>query len=149
MAYIPKLPNSKQITNFSKNQTFFLPKISALFKFNNKWSSRIGGGLGYKIPTIFTEQTEAMQYKYVKELKNVTAEKSIGGTADVNYKTSITNDFIFSINQLFFATQINKPLVLNYDAFTNTYSFSNQLKPFTTSGFETNLKFIYKAAFAK
>jgi iron complex outermembrane receptor protein/outer membrane receptor for ferrienterochelin and colicins len=30
--------------NFSKNQMFVLPKISALFKFNNKWSSRIGGG---------------------------------------------------------------------------------------------------------
>ena len=130
--------------NFSKNQTFFLPRVSALFKITDKVTRRIGGGLGYKLPTIFTEQTEAIQYKYVKELKNVTAEKSIGGTADVNYKTSITNDFIFSINQLFFATQINKPLVLNYDAFTNTYSFSNQLKPFTTSGFETNLKFIYK-----
>ncbi|HEY6142869.1 MAG TPA: TonB-dependent receptor, partial [Flavobacterium sp.] len=48
--------------NFSKNQSFLLPKISALFLINHKWSSRIGGGLGYKIPTIFTEETEENQY---------------------------------------------------------------------------------------
>jgi outer membrane receptor for ferrienterochelin and colicins len=133
-----------QNTFFSKNQTLVLPRVSALFKISDKITSRIGGGLGYKLPTIFTEQTEAMQYKYLRELQNVTAEKSIGGTADVNYKTSITNNFIFSINQLFFATQINKPLVLSYDAFSNIYFFSNQLKPVTTTGFETNVKFIYK-----
>jgi outer membrane receptor for ferrienterochelin and colicins len=63
--------------------------VSALFKISNKLSSRIGGGLGYKIPTIFTEQTESMQYQKVLPLNNVNAEKSIGGTVDINYKTNI------------------------------------------------------------
>lgn len=78
-----------------------MPKFSALFKFNNKWSSRIGGGLGYKIPTIFTEQTETNQYQNVLSLNNVEAEKSIGGTTDVNFKTNLSDDFVFSINQMF------------------------------------------------
>jgi iron complex outermembrane receptor protein/outer membrane receptor for ferrienterochelin and colicins len=129
-------------SNFSKNQTFFLPKISALFKFNNKWSSRIGGGLGYKIPTIFTEQTETNQYQNVLSLNNVEAEKSIGGTTDVNFKTNISEDFVFSINQMFFLTQINKPLILQNSG-TNTF-FINANKPLISNGFETNLKFIYK-----
>ena len=129
-------------SNFSKNQTFFLPKISALFKFNNKWSSRIGGGLGYKIPTIFTEQTETNQYQNVLSLNNVEAEKSIGGTTDVNFKTNISEDFVFSINQMFFLTQINKPLILQNSG-TNTF-FINANKPVISNGFETNLKFIYK-----
>ena len=30
------------------------------------------------------------------------AEKSAGGTADINFKTKITADFAFSINQVFF-----------------------------------------------
>lgn len=128
--------------NFSKNQTFFLPKISALFKFNQKWSSRIGGGLGYKIPTIFTEQTETNQYQNVLALNHVEAEKSVGGTTDINFKTHITDDFVFSINQMFFATQINKPLImetLGADSF-----FVNASKPVVSTGFETNVKFIFK-----
>ncbi|WP_456315472.1 TonB-dependent receptor [Pseudomonas shirazensis] len=131
--------------NFSKNQTFFLPKISALFKINSQWSSRIGGGLGYKIPTVFTEQTETMQYQNVQALQNVTAEKSIGGTADINYKTNIFSDLKFSMNQMFFITQINKPLVLQNEV---DYSFFvNASDPVLSQGFETNLKFIYKDDF--
>lgn len=129
--------------NYKKNQTFALPRISALFKFSEKISSRIGGGLGYKIPTIFTEQTETMQYRNVLPLNNVQAEKSIGGTADINYKTNITPHLLFSINQMFFYTGINKPLVLTADILGN-YAFSNASKSITSSGFETNLKFIYK-----
>ena len=128
--------------NFSKNQIFALPKISALFKFNNKWSSRIGGGLGYKIPTIFTEQTETNQYQNVLALNNVKAERSIGGTTDINFKTNLSDDFVFSINQMFFATQINKPLILQNSG-VNTL-FINADKPVISNGFETNIKFIFK-----
>ena len=131
--------------NFSKNQTFFLPRVSALFKFDNNWSSRIGGGLGYKTPTIFTEQTETIQYQNVLALNNVTAEKSIGATADVNFRTNIIEALSVSINQMFFATQINKPLVLQ-NLGLNTY-FVNATKPVITNGFETNVKFIYKENF--
>ena len=42
-----------------------LPRISALFKINQKLTSRIGGGLGYKTPTVFTEESEMMQYRNV------------------------------------------------------------------------------------
>ncbi len=130
-------------TGYSKNQTFILPRFSALFKISNQISSRIGGGLGYKSPTVFTEETERLQYQNLRALNNVQAEKSVGGTADINFKTKITGDLAFSINQLFFYTRINKPLVLNTDAFGN-YSFSNSSANITSSGFETNLKFIYK-----
>ncbi|RKS02978.1 TonB-dependent siderophore receptor [Flavobacterium sp. 102] len=128
--------------NFSKNQTFILPKVSALFKFNSKWSSRIGGGLGYKIPTIFTEQTETIQYQNVEALNNVKSEKSIGGTTDVNFRTNISEDFVFSINQMLFLTQINKPLILQNNG--SSISFINAEKPIVSNGFETNVKFIFK-----
>ncbi|MCH5597821.1 TonB-dependent receptor plug domain-containing protein [Niabella ginsengisoli] len=129
--------------NFNKSQTFLLPRISALFKFSNKLSSRIGGGLGYKIPTIFTERTEGMQYQNLWALDNVTAEKSIGATADVNYKTKMGEDFSLSFNQMFFLTNINKPLVLEQLS-EGSYSFANAGKPITSRGFETNLKLIFK-----
>jgi outer membrane receptor for ferrienterochelin and colicins len=147
-----KLENGLRIDNvnysnpgFSKTQTFVLPKVSALFKFNNNWSSRIGGGLGYKIPTIFTEQTETVQYQNVLALNHVTAEKSYGGTADVNFKANVAEDLSMSINQMFFLTQINKPLVLQNNG-ADLY-FVNAARPVTSKGFETNLKFIYKEDF--
>jgi len=129
--------------NYDKNQTFVLPRISTLFKFSDKITSRIGGGLGYKIPTVFTEQTESMQYQNVLSLTNVKAEQSIGGTADINYRTTLFDDISFSINQMFFYTSIDKPLVLQSDISGN-YFFTNALKPIISNGFETNLKFIYK-----
>ena len=129
--------------NYSKSQSFILPRISALFKLSNKISSRIGGGLGYKIPTIFTEQTESIQYRHVAALNDVTSEKSIGFTADINLKTKLGTDLSISINQLFFFTSIHNPLVLQTNLAGNYY-FSNASKNTYSKGFETNLKFIYK-----
>ncbi|RZJ55765.1 MAG: TonB-dependent receptor [Flavobacterium sp.] len=131
--------------NFSKNQTFILPKLSALFKIDSQWSSRVGAGLGYKIPTVFTEQTETVQYQNVQALQNVKAERSIGATADINYRGQIWPDLKFSVNQMFFITEINKPLVLQTNA--DNLFFANAEDPVLSRGFETNLKFIYKEDF--
>jgi outer membrane receptor for ferrienterochelin and colicins len=129
--------------NYNKNQTFVLPRVSTLFKLSDKITSRIGGGLGYKIPTIFTEQTESMQYQNVLSLANVKAEQSIGGTADINYRTNLFGDLLFSVNHMFFYTSISTPLVLQ-SPISGNYFFTNATKPIVSNGFETNLKFIYK-----
>jgi outer membrane receptor for ferrienterochelin and colicins len=131
---------------YSKTENFFLPRISVLYKFNNKWSSRIGAGLGYKTPTIFTELTETIQYQNVLPLNNVTSEKSIGGTADVNYKTKLGEHLNFSANQMFFYTSINNASELQQNN-TSEYFFANGNKAIQSVGFETNLKFIYKGNF--
>ena len=103
----------------------------------------MGAGMGYKIPTIFTEQTESIQYRNVSALNNVNPEKSFGGTADINFKTSLMEGLSFSINQLFFYTRINKPLVLETGLSGDMY-FVNARKPVISNGFETNIKFIFK-----
>src|SRR5688500_15257766 len=46
--------------------TVFLPRIAALFKITPQLTSRLGGGLGYKTPTMFTEETERIQYRSVE-----------------------------------------------------------------------------------
>jgi len=131
---------------YENNEVFVLPRISALFKFNNNWSSRIGGGLGYKTPTIFTEQTETFQYQNLAPLNNVTSEKSHGLTADVNYKSSFGEHFNFSLNQMFFYTRIKNSSILQVNNF-GEYSFVNTSAPVTSQGFETNAKLIYKEYF--
>lgn len=130
-------------TIYSDEELFLLPRLSVLFKINDKLSSRLTGGMGYKAPTIFTEQTETIQYKNVAPISDCRSEKSSGVTADINYKTGNSNQLSFSINQLFFYTSIRKPLLLNQAPSQNWY-FSNAKKPVNSTGFETNLKFIYK-----
>ena len=74
---------------YSNTEFFFLPRVSLLVKYNAELSSRIGAGIGYKTPTLFTERTETIQYRNVAQINNVKSEKSYGGTADINYKTNL------------------------------------------------------------
>jgi len=131
---------------YSKTDFLVLPRVSMLYKFNDKWSSRIGGGLGYKTPTLFTEQTETFQYQNLSPLKGVASERSYGGTADVNYKTLIGEDWVISINQMFFYTRISNSTILLKDALSDFY-FTNTTQPVNSAGFETNAKFIFKENF--
>ena len=124
---------------------FLLPRISALFKINNHFASRLGGGLGYKVPNVFTEDAEKIQFKNVLpvDIKNRHAEKSYGANFDINYRAGLFNDQVsISVNQLFFYTRINDPLVLTQ--LTSGYYEYLQPKGFIdTKGIETNLKLTY------
>jgi outer membrane receptor for ferrienterochelin and colicins len=123
----------------------FLPRLSALFKITPKITSRIGGGFGYKAPTIFTEESERIQYKNVLAINSSTnkMEKSYGANADFNYRTSFADDKVtFSINQLFFYTYINKPLLLQQQT-NGLYQFINANGNTNTKGTETNIKIGY------
>lgn len=63
-----------------------LPRLSALFKVTEGLSSRLSGGFGYKAPTIFTEDTERIQYAGVMPISPETnkLERSYGANWDVN-----------------------------------------------------------------
>jgi iron complex outermembrane receptor protein/outer membrane receptor for ferrienterochelin and colicins len=127
---------------YKNNEFFVLPRISLLINYSSKVSSRIGAGLGYKLPTLFTERTETLQYQDVQQLEKVKAEKSHGGTADINIKTKLGHRFDFSFNNMFFYTRISRPLVM--ESSLSGFSFANSSKPVESMGFETNMKFIYK-----
>lgn len=122
----------------------FLPRVTALFQIANGLTSRIGGGFGYKTPTIFTEESERIQYQNVMPIDDNTnkLEKSYGANADINYRTNIGDDWTFSINHLFFYTYLDNPLLLQNIA-TNTYQFINSSGYIHTKGTETNIKIGY------
>ena len=125
---------------------FALPRVSLLYKFNDNLTSRIGFGFGYKTPSIFTEEAETLLFRNVVTIGNtLKAEKSRGGTFDLNYKNTIGEKFSYSLNQMFFFTEINDPLVLSQNISGN-YVFSNASRPIQSSGFETNLRFSYDFA---
>lgn len=128
------------ITN--RSDIFVLPRLSLLYKINEKLSSRFGGGLGYKSPTIFSEETEEKSFQNIDPLdfSKVNSEKSYGLNGDVNYKTILFDEISFAINQMFFYTIIKNPLVLNPVPFSTHYAFENANGNIQTKGFETNVK---------
>jgi iron complex outermembrane receptor protein len=116
-----------------------------LYTISPKLSARIGGGLGYKTPTVFTEDAERIQFQNVLpiETANTEAEKSIGANFDLNYKTHLTDQLALTVNSLFFYTKVNNPLVLTANS-TNNYEFQQPNGYIDTKGIETNIKLSYQ-----
>lgn len=124
---------------------FFLPRISGLWKINEHFSTRLGGGLGYKAPSVFTEDAERIQFKNVLpiDVANTKAERSYGANYDVNYRTSLFDDKLgFSINQMFFYTRIKNPILLSPVAGGNL-QYIQPKGNLDTRGMETNVKITY------
>lgn len=125
---------------------FVLPRLALLYKHSNKFSSRISGAMGYKLPTLFTEDAERIYYKDIAPISSssLNPETSIGGNIDFNYKTIVLDKFTFAINQLFFFTQLNQALVLREDLPSSTYFYENADGPIQSSGFETSIRTTYE-----
>ena len=124
---------------------FLLPKISTLWKVSEHFSTRLGGGLGYKAPTVFTEDAERIQFRNVLpiDVANTKAERSYGANYDVNYRTSFFDGNIgFSINHMFFYTRINDPILLAA-ATGGNLTYVQPEGSLDTKGMETNVKITY------
>jgi outer membrane receptor for ferrienterochelin and colicins len=128
---------------YSRYGSFVLPRTSILYKISQHFTSRLGGGLGYKIPTIFSSDIDERDYPNLLPLQHVKAERSIGANWDVNYHQKI-NKWDITINQALFTNRINHPIISTTDGFGNI-SFSNVTRPITTKGFETYVQVFHDA----
>jgi iron complex outermembrane receptor protein/outer membrane receptor for ferrienterochelin and colicins len=123
--------------------TFPLPRVSALYRFTDRLSSRFSVGFGYKAPSIFTEEAETLLFRNVLPIGNtLKAERSRGATFDVNYRGAAGEKFSYSLNQMFFYTEIEDPLVLSSGS-NGFFSFTNASRPVQSAGFETNVRASY------
>ncbi|MHA4844864.1 TonB-dependent receptor [Flavitalea antarctica] len=121
----------------------FLPRLSAMVRFSPKITVRIGGGMGYKTPTVFTEESERYQMQGILpiDIDKTENERSVGGNLDFNYRTNF-GDLGFSVNQLFFYTNLRQPLLLSATG-NGDFEFLNANGHIDTKGFETNVKLTY------
>jgi outer membrane receptor for ferrienterochelin and colicins len=133
----------------SDYDVFVLPRISLLFEPTERLTFRLGGGIGYKTPTVFSEEAERLQFRNISAISpsELQAEESIGGNFDVNYRWPITDKLLFSLNSLFFYSKIKNPLVLTKTdgilALPNTFEFSQPNSYVDTKGIEINMKWSY------
>lgn len=111
-----------------------LPRLSLMYKFDRHFTSRLGGGMGYKIPSVFNSDVDERELRDHNLLPGIRTERSLGANWDVGYKGSI-NEWNFTINQLFFFTQINRPLIRDNNG--SDFNYINAAKPLNTKGFET------------
>tara|TARA_R110000868_G_scaffold306734_3_gene568127 strand:- start:58249 stop:60417 length:2169 start_codon:yes stop_codon:yes gene_type:complete len=122
---------------------FALPRVSVLYEPSTELTFRLGGGLGYKSPTAFTEDTERLQFQKIQPINpnNFNAERSFGGNFDVNYQLALSNELSISTNVLLFYTQIQNPLVLTRSG--PQFEFIQPTGFVDTKGVEVNMKWSY------
>ncbi|WKV12507.1 TonB-dependent receptor [Marivirga harenae] len=143
MADLWTLETGFRIDYHSEYGLFPLPKLSLMFEPQQELTLRLGGGLGYKTPTVFSEDAEKRQFRNIQPINtNLTdAERSLGANFDINYKKSVTDELTLSSNVLFFYTQIENPLMLRNIG--TTYEFQQFDGYIDTKGAEVNMKWSY------
>lgn len=126
----------------NSGELFVLPRLSAMYKVHENVSLRLGGGLGYRMPTIFNEEAEPYGYRNVAaiDFANLNAERSYGGNFDVKYQSSFgSNNILLTLNQMFFYNLIDNPILLNTDSTQNLY-YENSGDALNSRGFESQIK---------
>jgi outer membrane receptor for ferrienterochelin and colicins len=118
-----------------------LPRLSLLYKLNTHFTSRIGGGMGYKAPSVFNNDVDERELRNHNLDRGIRTEKSYGANWDINYKKRISG-WNLTINQMFYFTQINHPVIEDRNGGIQ-YNFINAAKPLITKGFETYMSAIH------
>jgi len=112
--------------------TFVLPRLSLMYKVNPKVTMRIGGGEGYKTPSLFSSEVDERDIPTILGFgQNIKSEKSLGANYDVNYKTKI-DEWELTLNQTFFYNKIDNPITYQPAPiyYLTQYGITKPLHPF-------------------
>lgn len=118
---------------------FVLPSVSLLYTGIADTTLRLGGGLGYQLPTPFSEEAEGLQFEGVEPLRAelLDAERSAGVNADLNHAMQLSDALSLDLNLLLFYTRVNDPLRL-VEVEPGQYRFRQPLPYIDTRGTEIN-----------
>jgi len=126
-------------------QFFILPKISALYKMTPELSIRLGGGMGYRMPSLFSEEAEPYGYKNIQPVnfKTLAAEESYGTNIDFKYQSNFgTDNILLSLNQMFFYNTIDNPITLNENNINNLF-YEQKNDYLISKGYESQIKLTF------
>lgn len=133
--------NGLRVDKTKDHGLFILPRTNFLITWSQHLTNRFGGGMGYKIPSIFNEQSEQAAFRNLRPISpGVKAERSIGGNADFNYR-GVVRPISFSFNQLFYYTRLDDPVAFDEDsAAVEVLVVRNKPGYIDSRGFETNAR---------
>jgi len=108
------LESGLRVDHTSDYGSFLLPRFSMLFAPGPDTTLRIGGGLGYKEPSLFTEESEMNQFRGIQPIdpNRLDAERSTGLNIDINQSLDLYADISLNLNLLLFYTRVDDPLRL-------------------------------------
>ncbi len=120
---------------------FTLPRLAIVYKPITVLSLRLSTGAGYKIPNVFTQQSEQVSLKEMNpRISGLKAEKSTGVNFDANYHKKLSK-WEAIINQAFYFANINNPL-LPLIQLNGRYSLTNLVFKSRTIGTDTYIRFV-------
>ncbi len=94
-----------------------LPRIGMIYRVSGAVGLRASAGMGYKTPTIFSEQSDPYAiYSILPVGSGVAPEKSVGGEFDITYNGIAFGDVSLNIDQAFFYTRVNDPFLLTAES---------------------------------
>jgi iron complex outermembrane receptor protein len=133
---------AKSIVSANKGEVFVLPRVFVLYKLHRNFSMRLGGGMGYRMPTIFNEEAEPYGYNNIRaiDFEHLKAERSYGYNFDLKYQSTFgSENVLLSLNQLFFYNRIDNPILLNVDPIGNLF-YASTSDYLNSRGFESQIK---------
>ncbi len=151
--------------SISGSSLIVLPRLNVLANWGPKLTSRVGFGTGYKhIDAMFGDVNDAIQQSNHMEMYTLhipdgdAIERSLGFTADVDYRTILGDELGLSVNQLFFQTRITDPFQLFEVNFSQPLTMEVNEDPLPTivlhvvnrsgdtqtRGMETNIKWTFR-----
>jgi iron complex outermembrane receptor protein/outer membrane receptor for ferrienterochelin and colicins len=93
--------------------------------------------MGYSIPNPLDPQIKDYSIYQLQPISaDVREERSFGGNFDINYRLPLSEDGSLFINQSFFLTRINHPVIATEND-DSSVTFVNEEKPVTTTGFDS------------
>ncbi|HLI92878.1 MAG TPA: TonB-dependent receptor, partial [Puia sp.] len=122
---------------------YLLPRLALLYKPLRGLSARVGGGLAYKLPTVFNAQDEEEGYLQVRPIApTVNAERSGSVNLSLNYQGRLTDEITIAIDQNFYYTRLENALIPNTDSLLKGWLvYYNAPGPVVSRGSETNARF--------
>ena len=133
-------PGIRYDYNF-KYGSFFLPRLAAMYRFTDNFFMRLSGGMGYKLPTPFTDEAERTRFQDVLPLHDLEPEKSTGLNLDFNFKTPLFDELFLTFNQAFFITEIQNPIIADQSLLDQQIvSYKNAPGNISSRGLNTNIR---------
>lgn len=129
-----------------------LPHLAILHKWTKNISSRLNAGMGYKLPTVFQEDSEEKNFRNVRPIADsVKPELSAGGTLDYVLNLPNLNGLRLTVNQMIFYTHIFRPVRSDTGHLENcglpeceTVAYRNRKGFVSSRGLETGIRLGYR-----
>ena len=118
---------------------FVLPSAAIVIHLDEDFYVRINGGSGYSIPNVLdaTDNSNGASYAF-SSASSLHPERSIGGTAEWNYKSIINKGTSLYFNQTFFLTSIRNVVITTTSS--NTTQLTNAPGSVTSTGIDNYIR---------